>query len=68
MKCDVVTLENKGAGSVDLDEAVFGADVRADIMARVVNWQLAKRRSGNHKTKTISEIRGSTKKPWVFKD
>jgi large subunit ribosomal protein L4 len=64
MKCDVVTLENKGAGSVDLDEAVFGADVRADIMARVVNWQLAKRRSGNHKTKTISEIRGSTKKPW----
>ena len=54
MKCDVVTLENKGAGSVDLDDAVFGADVRADIMARVVNWQLAKRRSGNHKTKTIS--------------
>ncbi len=64
MKCDVVTLENKGAGSVDLDDAVFGADVRADIMARVVNWQLAKRRSGNHKTKTISEISGSTAKPW----
>jgi large subunit ribosomal protein L4 len=64
MKCDVVTLENKGAGSVDLDDAVFGADVRADIIARVVNWQLAKRRSGNHKTKTISEISGSTRKPW----
>lgn len=64
MKCDVITLENKGAGSIDLDDAVFGANVRADIMARVVNWQLAKRRSGNHKTKTIGEIRGSTAKPW----
>ncbi len=64
MKCDVVTLENKAAGSVDLDDAVFGAEVRADIIARVVNWQLAKRRSGNHKTKTISEISGSTAKPW----
>lgn len=64
MKCDVITLDNKSAGSVDLDEAVFGAEVRADIMARVVNWQLAKRRSGNHKTKTISEIAGSTAKPW----
>ncbi|MBK17348.1 MAG: 50S ribosomal protein L4 [Rhodospirillaceae bacterium] len=64
MKCDVVTLENKKSGSVDLDESVFGVAVRKDILSRMVNYQLAKRRSGNHKTKTIGEIRGTTAKPW----
>jgi len=64
MKCDVITLANKKSGSVDLDEAVFGLVVRQDILSRMVNYQLAKRRSGNHKTKTISEIRGTTAKPW----
>jgi large subunit ribosomal protein L4 len=67
MKCDVVTLDNKTAGSIDLDETVFGVSVRADILARMVNYQLAKRRSGNHKTKTIGEIQGSTAKPWAQK-
>ena len=64
MKCDVVTLENKKSGSVDLDETVFGVAVRQDILSRMVNYQLAKRRGGNHKTKTIGEIRGTTAKPW----
>ena len=64
MQCDVFTLDNKKAGSIDLDEAVFGVEIRKDVLARAVNWQLAKRRSGNHKTKTISEIAGSTAKPW----
>jgi len=64
MKCDVVTLENKKSGSVDLDESVFGVAVRQDILSRMVNYQLAKRRGGNHKTKTIGEIRGTTAKPW----
>ncbi len=64
MKLDVITLDNGAAGSVDLSETVFGAEVRHDIVHRMVNWQLAKRRSGNHKTKTVSEIRGSTAKPW----
>jgi|TARA_A100001037_G_scaffold300244_1_gene327380 large subunit ribosomal protein L4 len=64
MKCDVITLANKKSGSVDLDESVFGVAVRYDILSRMVNYQLAKRRSGNHKTKTISEIRGTTAKPW----
>lgn len=64
MQCDVLTLENKKAGSIDLDDSVFGVDVKPDVLARVVNWQLAKRRSGNHKTKGISEIAGSTAKPW----
>tara|TARA_B100000686_G_scaffold354289_1_gene463761 strand:+ start:17 stop:637 length:621 start_codon:yes stop_codon:yes gene_type:complete len=67
MKCDVLTLENKKAGSIDLADKVFASEIREDIVARMVNWQLAKRRSGNHKTKTISEIRGSTAKPWKQK-
>lgn len=67
MKCDVISLDNKKVGSVDLDEAVFGAPVRADLMARYVNWQLAKRRGGNHKVKTRSEVRGTTAKPFKQK-
>jgi len=64
MKCDVLTLENKKAGSIDLADGVFGSEVRKDIILRMVNWQLAKRRSGNHKTKNVSEIQGTTAKPW----
>ena len=64
MKCDVVTLDNKKSGSVELDEMVFGVTVRKEILAKMVDYQLANRRSGNHKTKTIGEIRGSTAKPW----
>jgi large subunit ribosomal protein L4 len=64
MKCDILTLDNTKAGAIDLADTVFGAEVRKDIIARMVNYQLAKRRSGNHKTKTISEISGTTKKPW----
>jgi len=64
MKCDVISLDNKKVGSVDLDESVFGAPVRADLMSRVVNWQLAKSRAGTHKSKTRSEISGTTAKPF----
>lgn len=64
MKCDVISLENKTVGSIDLDDTVFGVPVRTDILARMVNWQLAKRRAGTHKTKGISEVSGTTKKPF----
>src|ERR1700719_1164617 len=64
MKVSVKNLDNKDVGEIDLAEAVFGAPVRRDILARVVNWQLAKRRAGTHKTKGISDIQGTTKKPW----
>ena len=62
MKCAVTTLDKKDAGEVDLDDSIFGAPVRQDILARMVNWQLAKRRAGTHKTKGRSEVRGSTRK------
>ncbi len=64
MKCNVVTIENKKAGSIDLAEGVFGVPVRRDILARMVNWQRAKRRAGTHMTKVVSEIRGTTAKPY----
>ena len=56
MKVAVKTIENKAAGDVSLSDNVFGIEPRADIMARVVNWQLAKRRAGTHKAKIRSEI------------
>ena len=62
MKWDVFSLENKKVGTIELDDSVFGHAVRPDILARAVNWQLAKRRAGTHKTKTRGEVRGSTRK------
>lgn len=62
MKCPVTTLDNKKAGEIDLDDSVFGLPARKDILARVVNWQLAKRRAGTHKVKTRGEVSGSTRK------
>ena len=56
MKLAVKTLDNKAVGDVTLNKAIFGIDPRPDIMARVVNWQLAKRRAGTHKVKIRSEI------------
>ncbi len=50
-----------------LNGSVFGLPTRIDILHRVVRWQLANRRSGNHKTKTRSETSGSTRKPWKQK-
>ncbi|WP_342239779.1 50S ribosomal protein L4 [Inquilinus sp. OTU3971] len=67
MKIAVKTFDNTSAGEIDLDDSVFGLEVRTDLLFRMVNWQLAKRRSGNHKTKGISEISGTTKKPYKQK-
>ena len=67
MKVKVVTLENKPAGEVELDENVFGLPARVDILQRMVEWQRAKKRAGTHKTKGISEISGTTAKPYKQK-
>lgn len=64
MKCTVISLDNKEAGSVELAESVFGLPKRADLLSRMVTWQLAKRRAGTHKTKGISDVRGTTAKPY----
>src|SRR5271166_5908454 len=64
MQIDITTLDNGHAGSAELPDEIFATVPRADIMARVVHWQLAKRRSGNHKVKGMSEVSGTTKKPY----
>ncbi len=64
MKCAVTTLDNKKAGDIVLDDTVFGLPMRSDLLARMVNWQLAKRRAGTHKTKGRSEVSGSTRKQY----
>jgi len=67
MKAPVVTLQNKSAGSVELNEAVFGLPSRPDILHQVVRWQLAKRQAGTHDTKEIAEVSGTGKKPYKQK-
>ena len=62
MKLDVIKLDGGKAGSVDLDEALFGLEPRADILHRVVRWQRNKAQAGTHKVKTRSETSYSTKK------
>ncbi len=64
MKLAVKNLDNKSVGDIELADEVFGVPVRKDILARMVAWQLAKRRAGTHKTKGISDVQGTTKKPW----
>ena len=67
MKLTVHNLDNQEVGDIELADAVFGLPVRRDILARVVNWQLAKRRAGTHKAKGVSDISGTSKKPYKQK-
>lgn len=62
MKIKVYNTQLKETGELSLDQSIFGLPSRVDILSRVIEWQLSKRRSGTHKTKTVSEISGSTKK------
>jgi large subunit ribosomal protein L4 len=63
MKLDVIKLDGGKGGSVDLPDDIFGIEeIRADILQRVVTWQLAKRRAGTHKIKTRNEIARTGKK------
>ncbi len=67
MKCDVIDLANKKTGTIELDDAVFGVEVRRDLLARTVNWQLDKRQSGSHATKGRSDVSGTKAKPFKQK-
>ena len=67
MKQEIKSLENKVIKEIDLDKTIFGVEVKNEIIHRMVRYQLAKKRSGNHKTKGISEISGTTRKPFKQK-
>ena len=67
MKTKVLNLDNKAAGDVELNDAIFGLEPRADLIQRVVVWQLAKRRSGQHKVLTRAEVNRTKKKVYKQK-
>lgn len=67
MKQDILNLDNKNVGSIELNDAVFGLEVRADVLHRVVNWQLAMRQCGNHQTKGRSDVALTPAKPFKQK-
>lgn len=62
MKIDLKTLEGASAGSVEVSDDIFGLEPRADLIHRMILWQLAKRQAGTHKTKTRAEIARTGKK------
>ncbi|KAA5603635.1 50S ribosomal protein L4 [Blastochloris sulfoviridis] len=62
MELKVKTLDGGEAGSVTLDDDIFGLEPRADILHRLVTWQLAKRQAGTHKVKNRAEINRTGKK------
>ena len=68
MKLDVIKLDGGKGGSIELSDAIFGiAEIRGDILARCVNWQLSKRRVGSHKVQTRNENSRTGKKMYKQK-
>lgn len=67
MKIDMINIDAETVGSIELADEVFAVEIRRDILTRVVNWQLAKRRAGTHKTKQVGDVSGTTKKPYKQK-
>ena len=67
MQIEMKTLDGASAGQADLPDDLFGAQPRMDIIARVIQWQLMKRRAGTHKVKGMGEVSGTTKKPYKQK-
>ncbi|MEQ8348335.1 MAG: 50S ribosomal protein L4 [Sneathiellaceae bacterium] len=65
MEATVTSLDNQPQGTIELDDAIYAVEPRADILQRTVRWQLAKRQAGTHKSKTYGEVSGSTRK--IFK-
>ncbi|MEQ1930059.1 MAG: 50S ribosomal protein L4 [Parvularculaceae bacterium] len=67
MKIDVIKLDSAKAGSIELNDAVFGLEPRKDILQRMVVYQLAKRQAGTHKAKTRGEVKATSKKMYKQK-
>ena len=67
MQVDILNLDGKSVGKVELSDSIFGIDPRADILHRVVTWQRANARAGTHAVKTVSDVAGSGKKAFKQK-
>jgi large subunit ribosomal protein L4 len=62
MKANVITLAGETAGSIELKDEIYGLEPRTDLIHRMVTYQLAKRRGGNHRAKERNDVNGSTRK------
>ena len=67
MKAKVLNLDADGTSEIELNDSIFGLEPRADLIQRVVVWQLAKRRAGTHKVLTRGEINRTKKKVYKQK-
>ena len=67
MKQDILNLSNENVGTIELNDAIYGLEVRADILQRIVTWQLARLQSGNHATKGRSDVALTPSKPFKQK-
>ncbi len=67
MQVEILNLDGKSVGKVELADSIFGIDPRADILHRVVTWQRANARAGTHAVKTVSDVAGSGKKAFKQK-
>lgn len=67
MQANIISLHKDGISQIDLPENIYGMPIRKDILHRMVEWQRAKRQAGTHKTKGISDISGTTAKPYKQK-
>ncbi len=67
MQIEIINFDGKAVGKVELADAIFGVEPRADILHRVVTWQRAKSRAGTHAVKTVSDVEGSGKKAFKQK-
>ena len=67
MKHDIINLDSKKVGTVELNKDIFSVPIRKDILKDVVNWQLSNRRQGTHKVKQRSEVAGTTAKAFKQK-
>jgi len=68
MKAKLFNLENEVVGEIPLNAGIFAIDyIREDIIKLVIDWQRAKAMSGTHQTKTVSQVSGTTKKPFKQK-
>ena len=67
MQVEILNLDGKAVGKIELNDGIFGIDPRADILHRVVTWQRANARAGTHAVKTVSDVAGSGKKAFKQK-
>lgn len=68
MKTKILNLANEEVSEISLNEDIFAVEfIRDDIIKQVIDWQRAKAMAGTHKTKTVSEVSGTTKKPFKQK-